>query len=338
MGKKGRAVKRDITQTRASIFIPPKKKLKWDTLHTALIMAVLIHVVLLTVFAIFRYEVRHKDAITEVYEVEMVPLPQAHGGGGGGGGGSENELPVEEQAPIAYKPQNMVQPEAPQQYVPPSLDKAALPAPQAPSRQIQSGQAGGSGSLSSGKGGGGHGNGQGSGNGSGVGPGSGTGTGGGQGSGTGTGNGSGIGPGQGGGTGGGTGGGRYSSATNLGVLRVYLPSDSSYIDDYRSGKVVVPRFVAIISGYRASPNIAPIFPPGQTLVSDTVVLRFVINKDGMTEWVKIEKSSNHPNEDEVARFTAGCFKWDSPVMADGSPVSAELLMDLSYTYDKADYK
>ncbi|MFH0803465.1 MAG: hypothetical protein V2A78_13915 [bacterium] len=326
MGKKGRAAKRDITQTRASIFVPPKRKFKWDALHSAMIMAVLIHVVLLTVFAIFRYEVRHKDAITEVYEVEMVPLSKAQGGGGGGGGGSENELPVEEQAPIAYKPQSMVQPEAPRQYAPPVNNTQVVPMqPQAASRPASSSYA---------NAGGGHGNGQGSGNGSGVGPGSGTGTGGGHGSGTGTGDGSGIGPGQ----GGGTGGGGLVSGTNLGVLRVYLPPNSSYADEDRKGLLKIPNFVNIVSGYRASPNRSPIFPPGQQLVSDTVVLRFVIDKNGMTEWVKIEKNSNHPNEDEIARFTASCYQWSSPVTIEGRIVNAELLMDLSYTFDKADFK
>jgi outer membrane biosynthesis protein TonB len=335
MVKKKRAARRDTTLTRSSIFIPPRRKFKWDTLHTALVMAVMIHLVLLTVFAIFRYEVKHKDAITEVYEVEMVPLAQPPSGGGGGGGGNESEPQLEEQAPVAYQPQSLVQPEEPRQYVPRTYNAPVVPVQPAQPRQVQQRPGSGQSASNSVNAGGGQGDGQGSGNGSGTGPGSGTGTGGGHGSGTGTGTGSGTGPGQGGGTGGGMReGSGYSSSSGVQVKAPYLPSDSSYIDEYRNGRVAIPNSPYPTHGYNGEPR----FSPGKEFLKGWVTLRIKLDENGMTEWAKVEKSDGDPHEVELVRNLASGYKYESPVKVDGSPVSVELLLDLDYQFDKRDFR
>ena len=334
MGKKGRAVRRDITQTRASIFIPPKRKFKWDTLHSALIMAVLIHVVLLTVFAIFRYEVKHKDAITEVYEVEMLPPPQAPGGGGGGGGGSDSEPPVEEQAPIAYKPQSLEVPQAPQKYVPqkyaPQRPEPALPVPQVavqPLKPAQSGSGSPSGSANGSESGGGHGSGVGSGNGSGSGPGTGAGTGGGAGSGVGTGTGSGVGPGAGSGSGEDSGSGR-SGRAGLNQENIYLPQDSQYYEAYRNGKFNFPIYKESTSSFGA-----PIIPSGKDSVEGDLTLRFQINENGRVTNCSIEKPSEHVHEDQLIReFISGSTY--EPATVEGRAVSVEVIQEFGYYWDR----
>jgi TonB family protein len=335
MGKKGRAVRRDITQTRASIFIPPKRKFKWDTLHSTLIMAVLIHVVFLTVFAIFRYEVKHKDAITEVYEVEMVPLPEAPGGGGGGGGGSDSEPALEEQAPIAYKAQSLEVPEAPQKYAPqqyaPQQPAPALPVPQVafkPSKPApQSGGGSPSGSEKGSESGGGHGSGVGTGNGSGTGPGSGTGTGGGTGSGVGTGTGSGTGPGSGSGADGGSGSGRGTSRDGLAQGNTYLAQNSQYFEAYRNGKLNFPVYKESTTGFGG-----PIIPQGQNSVEGNLTLRYRVNENGRVTNCSIEKSSEHAHEDQIIKeFVSGFIFY--PATVDGQTVSVEVIQDFSYYWN-----
>ncbi|MDQ7821587.1 MAG: energy transducer TonB [Candidatus Eremiobacteraeota bacterium] len=51
-------------------FVMPKKRMKWQTIHTAVMVAVFFHLMLLTAYAIFKPETRKKDY--EFFEVKVV--------------------------------------------------------------------------------------------------------------------------------------------------------------------------------------------------------------------------------------------------------------------------